>query len=69
MSVPTYDDLEPFAQAILDRLYAARDPRESDGSKRQSREDFRAGCIAAAMHFRVRSWFRPGVEDDPEVAG
>lgn len=55
---PDFYDLTPWMQRALEEAYDNRPPRESDGSKRASREDFRAGFIAALLSLRSWSSFR-----------
>lgn len=55
---PEFDDLTPWAQRTCERAYQKRPGRESDGSKRASREDFRAGFIAALLFLHSWSSFR-----------
>lgn len=52
--MPDFDDLTAWAQRACEEAYQHRPPRESDGTKRASREDFRAGFIAALVW--ARSW-------------
>lgn len=51
------DHLSPWARRALERAYDQRPPRESDGSRRASREDFTAGFLAALVWLGSKSSF------------
>jgi len=51
------DSLQPWARRALEQAYDQRPPRESDGSRRASREDFTAGFLAALVWLDSRSSF------------
>lgn len=53
------DDLHPWEESRLREAFAKRLPRESDGTKRQSREDFTAGWIACLEMHHVSGAFKP----------
>lgn len=55
---PTVDDLTPWALRGLEEEFQNRPPREADGSKRCSREDFSLGFLGALVFLRSASSFR-----------
>lgn len=57
----TVDELTAWTRRQMEQDYAAR-PARDDGSKRQSREDWQAGYLAALERFCPRSAFRQPTE-------
>lgn len=55
--MPDLDILAPWARRALEQAYDQRPPRESDGSRRASREDFAAGFVAALVWLGSKSSF------------
>jgi len=62
MTARTVDELQPWEEARLREAYDNRLPRESDGTKRQSKEDFIAGWLACLEAHHVGGAFKPRVD-------